>query len=64
MGHQLHPFFAINPAWITECAKKKMPLLNRERRHYMFYVKRYLRFVALEATLLKLTARGIDVSPA
>lgn len=43
---------------------KKMSLLNRERRHYMFHVKRCLRFVAFEATLLKLTARGIDVSPA
>lgn len=43
---------------------KKMPPLNHERRHYMFHVKRCLRFVALEATLLKLAARGIDVSPA
>ena len=44
--------------------KERMPLLNRERRHYMFHVKRCLRFVALEAPLLKLTAGGIDVSPA
>lgn len=43
---------------------KKMPPLNHERRHYMFHVKQCLRFVALEATLLKLAARGIDVSPA
>lgn len=44
--------------------KEKMPSLDRERRHHMFHVKRCLRFVAFEATLLKLTARGIDVSPA
>lgn len=44
--------------------KEKMPPLDCERRHYMFHVKRCLRFIALEATLLELTARGIDVSPA
>ena len=43
-------------------SKKKVDSV--ERRHHMFHMKRCLRFVAFEATLLKLTARGIDVSPA
>lgn len=62
MGHQLHPFF--NQSGMDDRMNKKMPPLMIERRHYMFHVKRCLRFVALEATLLKLAARGIDVSPA
>ena len=30
----------------------------------MFHVKRFLRFVSLETTLLELTARSVNVSPA